>query len=163
VIDVPAFLVVVAFTFATGIFHTLLGVERSVWRLAWATEDFGRLAEKDVRFTHRMLKHLSGWLPASNGLVIIIGLPALVWQTVALSYSVESLTVLGFWFLGQIYILTFGRIAGLVRDLRAADTDGPIQSLIPAVRGLIRQHFYGLLHASGTLVLQAGQIVLPGV
>lgn len=156
----PALLVVVAFTFATAIFHTLLGVERRVWRLA-TSGNSARVSESDVRFAHRMLKHLSGWLPASNGVVILLGLPGLIWQAVALSWSLPSLLVLGFWIAGQVWILTAGRIARLVSDLRAGDSDGPTEGLIPVLRGPIRQHFNGFLHAGGTLLLQIALIIRP--
>lgn len=156
----PALLVVVAFTFATAIFHTLLGVERRVWRLA-TSGNSARVSESDVRFAHRMLKHLSGWLPASNGVVILLGLPGLIWQAVALSWSLPSLLVLGFWIAGQVWILTAGRIARLVSDLRAGDSDGPTEGLFPVLRGLIRQHFNGFLHAGGTLLLQIALIIRP--
>ena len=159
----PALMVVVAFTFATAIFHTLLGVERRVWRLAMAAHDSAHVSEGAIRFTHLMLKHLSGWLPASNGVVILLGLPGLIWQAIALSWSVPSLVVLGFWIAGQVWILTAGRIARLVSDLRAGDSDGPIAALIPVLRELIRQHFNGLLHAGGTLLLQIVLIARPGV
>lgn len=162
-IPVPALLVVVAFTFGSAIFHTLLGVERRIWRLAFATDASTAVPESDIRFAHRMLKHLSGWLPASNGVVILLGLPGLIWQAVALSWSLPSLIVLAFWIAGQIWILAFGKIARLVRDLRSGDSDGNVDALAPVLRGLIRQHFNGLLHAGGTLLLQVGLIILPAV
>lgn len=158
----PALMVVVTFTFATAIFHTLLGVERRIWRLAVAQDDVTRVSVDEIRFTHRMLKHLSGWLPASNGVVILLGLPGLIWQAVTLSWSLPSLVVLGFWIAGQVWILTAGRIARLVNYLRAGNSDGPTVALIPVLRGLIRQHFNGLLHAGGTLLLQIVLIVRPG-
>ena len=156
----PALLVVVAFTFATAIFHTLLGLERRVWRLALPGTS-AQVADGDVRFAHRMLKHLGGWLPASNGVVILLGLPGLIWQAAALSWSLPSFVVLGFWIAGQVWILTVGRIAQLVNDLRAGDSDGPTEGLVPVLRGLIRQHFNGFLHAGGTLLLQIVLIVQP--
>lgn len=153
----PALMIVVAFSFGSAIFHTLLGVERRVWRLASASPGaHPDVPDDDIRFTHRMLKHLSGWLPASNGVVMLFGLPGLIWQGIATSWSGWSLAVLGYWLAFQIWIMTAGRIAGLVRDLRAGDSDGPVEPLVPVVRGLIRQHRNGLLQASGTLFLQIG-------
>ncbi len=105
----------VVFTFATAILHTLLGVDRRVWRLAVSADSSQNVAEEEMRFTHRMLKHLSGWLPASNGVVILLGLPGLIWQAAALSWSWPSLAVLSFWIAGQVWILSAGRIARLVR------------------------------------------------
>jgi hypothetical protein len=154
-------MVVLAFTFATAIFHTLIGVERRVWRLALPAHNSRNVAEEDIRFTHRMLKHLSGWLPASNGVVILLGLPGLIWQAMALSWNWPSLAVLGFWIAGQVWILTSGRIAQLVRDLRRGDSEGPFAALVPVLRGLIRQHINGFLHAGGTLLLQIMLIVQP--
>lgn len=162
-ISVPGLMVIVAFTFGSAIFHTLLGVERRVWRLAFAKDATATVPESDINFAHRMLKHMSGWLPASNGVVILLGLPGLVWQAIILSWSVPSLAVLTFWIVGQVWILTFGKITSLVRDLRSGESDGNVDTLIPVLRGLIRQHFNGLLHAGGTLLLQVGLIILPGV
>lgn len=162
-ISVPALMVVIAFCFGSAIFHTLLGVERRVWRLAFATDATSIVSESDIHFAHRMLKHLSGWLPASNGVVILLGLPGLIWQADALSWSLPSLTVLTFWLAAQIWILTFGKIARRVRDLRSGDSEGSTDALVPVLRGLVRQHFNGLLHAGGTLLLQVGLIILPSV
>jgi hypothetical protein len=158
----PVLMVVIAFTFATAVFHTLLGVERRIWRLAVATHAARGVADDEIRFAHRMLKHLSGWLPASNGVVVLIGFPGLVWQSAGMSWSLPSLTVLGFWFAGQIWILSAGRIAQLVRALRVGDSEGDIGLLVPVLRGLILQHFNGLWHAGGTLLLQIFLIVRPG-
>lgn len=157
----PALMVIVAFTFASAIFYTLLGVERRIWRLGLSETGPNLPPDQDVRLAHRMLRHLSGWLPPANGVVILLGLPGLIWQGFALNWSIQSVIVLAFWFIGQLWIIAFGRIAILVQDLRAVDGDADIGQIARIVGGLIRQHFNGLLHAAGTLLLEVTLIYLP--
>ena len=156
-INFPQALILIAFSFATAIFHSLLGVERSVWRIAMSETTV--VKEADLRFVHHALQGLSSYLPPSNGVTIMVGLTGLIWQAVQLNWTWQPSLVLAAWLLGQVYILTFGRIVQAVRDLRRTKASSSIAEVRRTIRQLIRQHFNGLLHAATIVVLELLLIV----
>ena len=156
-VHIPQAMILIAFSFATAIFHSLLGVERSVWRIA--TSENAVVQDADLRFVHHALQGLSSYLPPSNGVTIIVGLTGLILQGVQLHWTWQPSLVLAAWLLGQVYILTFGRIVQTVGDLRQTIGSSPIADVRRIVRQLIRQHFNGLLHAATIVVIELGLIV----
>ena len=150
-------LILLLFTFASSIFYILLLIERRVWSLVFYPESaFAK--ESDVRFVHRSLKRLIPVLPPSNGVVVIGGLISLVWQGIKLGWTGPSIAVLAFWFLGQTYIIVFGKIASAIRDVWSTPTDGELEAVSRGVTNLIRQHRNGLIHAIGVLALELALI-----
>lgn len=156
-VHIPQALILIAFSFAAAIFHSLLGVERSVWPIAMSETTV--VPDDDLRFVHHALQGLSSYLPPSNGLMIVGGLTGLIWQGVQLHWTWQPSLVLAAWLVGQLYILTFGKIVLAVRDLRRTNNSGPIANVRRTVRQLIRQHFNGLLHAATVVVLELILIV----
>ncbi len=156
-VHIPQALVLIAFSFAAAIFHSLLGVERSVWRIA--TSETSTVQDADLRFVHHALQGLSSYLPPSNGVTIIVGLTGLIWQGVQQHWAWQPSLVLAAWLLGQLYILTYGRIVQAVGDLRRTNASSSIAEVRRTVRQLIRQHFNGLLHAATIVVLELVLIV----
>ena len=151
-LSAPETLIFIAFSFGAAIFHALLGVERSVWPIAYSNSK--TVNEGDLRSVFVVLQGLSSYLPPSYGVVSLVGLCGLIWQCIILNWTWQADTVLGFWFLGQVYILTFGKIVQAVKDLRQTKKDDAIMVVRRVVRQLIRQHFNGLLHAMGIVVLE---------
>jgi hypothetical protein len=156
-VHIPQALILVAFSFGAAIFYSLLGVERSVWPIAWSKTS--SVYENDLRLVHRSLQGLSSYLPPSNGVVLVAGLTGLIWQGAALQWSLPSIVILGVWATGQFYIIVFGKIVQAVNDLRRIQNTDPIGDLREVVSQLIRQHFNGFLHASITVVLEIALIV----
>jgi hypothetical protein len=157
-VHIPQALILIAFSFGAAIFHSLLGVERTVWSIA--TSETSLVEDRDLRFVRQALYGLSSYLPPSNGIVILVGVTGLIWQGVALHWTWPATVVFAAWLIGQIYILTFGRIVQAVGDLRRTDTASPIADVRRAVRQLIRQHFNGYLHAATMVVLELALIML---
>lgn len=159
-LTVPALVVLLLFAFGTTIFYVLLAIERRVWGLA-RDGDPARYAEEDLRFVHRSLKHLIPVLPPSNGVVVVGGFAALVWQGVQRGWDGRAVAVLAFDVAGQLYIIGVGRIAAAVRDVRTTPSDAPVPAVAKGVRQLIRQHRNGLGHALGVLLLELVLVVVP--
>ena len=157
-VHIPQAMILIAFSFGAAIFHSLLGVERSVWSIA--TSETSPVEDRDLRFVRQALYGLSSYLPPSNGIVIILGVTGLIWQGMALHWTWSAIVVFAAWLVGQIYILTFGRIVQAVRYLRRTDNASPIGDVRRAVRQLIRQHFNGYLHAATIVVLELALIML---
>jgi hypothetical protein len=120
-------IILIACSFGAAIFHALLGIERTVWSVALGQPEALRVDESDLRFVHYSLKRLIGYLPPSNGLVIIATITGLIWQGVATNWHLASIIVLAWWVLGQLYILTFGRIVAAVIDVRDTPSDGDVR------------------------------------
>ena len=156
-VHIPQALILIAFSFGAAIFHSLLGVERSVWSIA--TSETSLVEDRDLRFVRQALFGLSSYLPPSNGIVILVGVTGLIWQGVALHWTWPATVVFAAWLVGQIYILTFGRIMQAVRYLRRTDNTSAIVDVRLAVRQLIRQHFNGYLHAATIIVLELALII----
>lgn len=157
-LETPETLVFIGFSFAAAIFHALLGLERSVWAIAWS--QVNSVDESDLRRVHRTLQGLSSYLPPSNGLAAIIGLAGLIWQVLASNWSLFSIFILALWAVGQAYILTFGKIVQAVKYLRRTDSNGEFAHVRSSVRHLIRQHFNGLLHASAIVIAEIALVIL---
>ena len=155
-VHIPQALTLISFSFAAAIFHSLLGVERSVWSIA--NSEISPVEDRDLRFVRQALYGLSSYLPPSNGIMMLLGVTGLIWQGVALIWTWPAIVVFAAWLIGQIYILTFGHIVQAVGDLRRTETASPIVDVRRAVRQLIRQHFNGYLHAATIVVLELALI-----
>jgi hypothetical protein len=156
---IPAYelLIVVLFTFSSTIFYILLLGERRVWGLLGPRA--AMVPESDIRFVHRLLNLFITVLPPSNGITVIGGLLALVWQGFARDWDWRSIVVLGWYLAIQIYIIVIGRIASAIRAVKGKDSDGPLDMVRQGVADLVRQHRNGFVHAVGVLVLELSLIV----
>ena len=159
-LTVPGLLIVLLFLFGSSIFYTLLLIERSTWKLVSQPESASAI-EQAVRFVHLSLKNLIPVLPPSNGVVVVGGLACIIWQAARLHWSWQSLGILAFWSVGQLYILTFGRIAQAMRDVWRTPSDGSLADVSRGGRRLIQEHRNGLLHALGVLLLEMWLILTP--
>jgi len=156
-----AVLIIALFTFGSAIFYFLLLLERKTWVLVLHPDRPMRSAE-DVRFVHRALQHFIPVLPPSNGVVVVGGLAAIIWQIHLSGANMSSLAVFTYWFLGQAYIIVFGHIAAAIKDVRATPVDARLDDVARGVRNLVRQHRNGFVHAFGVLVLEVA-LVLPDI
>lgn len=89
-----------------GILHSLLGVDRSVRAAAHGRPDERPVGEANLRVVHRSLRGLTGYLPASNGVVIVGALTGPIWQGATTGWGWCALLVLGWWPALQTRILT---------------------------------------------------------
>jgi hypothetical protein len=140
------------FSFGTAIFYALSRVEWSVLRLG-LNRHSQAVKDEDVRFVHRALKRLTPLLPPSNGAVILLGTAALVYLAVVNSWSWLSILPLAFFWLVTGYLITFGRIAAAVKDLRNTSSEGAIKDVRRSVGRLVVRHHIGLVANLGTALL----------
>ena len=156
----PAVLpILLLFTFGSTIFYVLLAIERRVWADSLTFGSTARGSESDVRYVHRVLKRMIPVLPPSNGMVVVGGLAAIVWQCTLLDWSAPSIMILAWYLALQVYIVAFGRIAAAVRDVWTNASDGEEAVVRRGVWNLIRQHRTGLIHAVGVVALELALIV----
>lgn len=151
----------VLFTFGSTIFYVLMLIERRVWSLL--TRRANTVADHDVRFVHRILKHLIPVLPPSNGIVVVGGPASLLWQSIARHWDWPSLVVLAWYASLQLYIIIFGRIAQAIKNVAVTSSDGDPAAVRLGVTDLVRQHRNGLIHAFGALVLETLLIIAPAL
>jgi hypothetical protein len=158
--NAAAIAILLLFTFGTTIFYVLLAIERRVWAgsLTFGTNDHG--SQDDVRFVHRVLKHLIPVLPPSNGVVVVGGLAAILWQCVLRGWDARSQIILGYYLALQLYIIFIGRIAAAVRDVWTTSSDGEAIAVRRGVWNLIRQHRNGLIHAAGLVILEIVVVIV---
>jgi hypothetical protein len=155
----PTVLILILFTFAATLFHVLLSIERPVWRIALRRGDTAEVQATELRFVHQSLKRLIPILPPSNGVAVIGGFSALIWQGALRDWDRVSVIILAFYLAGQLYIILFGKILSAIRDVWTTSSDGDLNAVRCGVRNLIRQHFNGLLHALGVLVLELSLVI----
>lgn len=146
--------ILVLFTFGATIFYVLLAIERRVWARSLTFGDDRTGTDDSVRFVHRVLKHMIPVLPPSNGVVVLGGLAAILWQCSLRSWDAFSLVLLAYYLILQLYIIFFGHIAAAIRNVWKMPSDGDIDAVRSGVWGLIRQHRNGFIHAAGLVVLE---------
>lgn len=151
--------ILVLFTFGATIFYVLLAIERRVWAGSLTFGSDARGKDGDVRFVHAVLKHLIPVLPPSNGLVVVGGLAAILWQCFLREWDERSLIILGYYLALQLYIVFFGRVAAAVRDVWKTPSDADATAVRRGVWNLIRQHRNGFIHATGLIVLELALVV----
>lgn len=156
---VYALAIVILFAFGSTIFYVLLLIERRVWRLL--TRRAPTVADADVRFVHRILKHLIPVLPPSNGVVVFGGLACLLWQAIDRNWDWPALTVLVWYAALQLYILVFGRIAQAIKYVARTPGDADAATIRRGTTNLVRQHRNGFIHAAGVLLLETLLIIAP--
>lgn len=153
-------LILLLFTFGATIFYVLLCIEKCTWPIALTDKLTQTVSEEEIRFVHRALKRLIPLLPPSNGVVVAGGGATLFWQAVQRSWDGTAVIIFSFWLAGLLYIIVIGKIAAAVKDVWTTPSDGELSAVKRGVRNLIRQHFNGLLHAIGVILLQLGLVVL---
>lgn len=107
-------LIVILFTFSSTIFYILLLSERRVWGLLGRRA--ATVSEEDIRLVHRVLNLFITVLPPSNGITVIGGVAALVWQCFAREWDWRSIVVFGWYLLFQVYIIVIGKVAATLGE-----------------------------------------------
>lgn len=153
-------LILMLFTFGASIFYVLLCIEKRTWAIAFPAKLSRPVPESEVRFVHQSLQRLIPLLPPSNGIVVVGGGGALLWQAIQRGWDWAAVLSFGFWLGGLLYIIVIGRIAAAVKDVWTTASNGELHAVNRGVKNLIRQHFNGLLHAIGVILLQLGLVVL---
>jgi hypothetical protein len=151
--------ILIAFSFGATLFHVLLSIERPIWRIALPRGGTAQVDEADLRFVHQSLKRLIPVLPPSNGVAVIGGFAALIWQGIQRNWDWIAIFILAFCWSGQLSIILFGKIFSAIKDVWRTPSDGDLGDVRRGVRNLVRLHFSGLLHALGVLVLELGLVV----
>ncbi len=146
-------LIVAIFSFGTAIFYALSCIEWSTLRLA-LNQHTQTVKNADVRFVHAALKRLIPLLPPSNGFVILFGTAALIYQCFLRGWDGPSILILTFYWLVTGYLITFGRIAAAVMDVRKTDSQGDIGDVRRGVSRLIVRHHIGLSANLGVVGLE---------
>ncbi len=147
----PTFIIAI-FSFGTAIFYALSCVEWSVLRLG-LNQHSRAVDDNDIRFVHAALKRLTLLLPPANGVVILFGTAAMVYQGVLRGWDGASIAVLAFYWLVTGYLMTFGKIAAAVKDLRQTNSNGDIEDVRRGVSRLIVRHHIGLAANLGAVIL----------
>jgi hypothetical protein len=146
-------LIVTIFSFGGAIFYALSCIERSVLKLG-LNQHSQEVDEKDIRFVHASLKRLIPLLPPSNGVVIVFGTGAMVYQGFTRNWDRASIAVLAFYWSVMGYLISFGKIAAAVKDVRAISSDSSIEDVRRGVARLIVRHHIGLIANLGAVMLE---------
>ncbi|GAA0198771.1 hypothetical protein ACFFQF_15480 [Haladaptatus pallidirubidus] len=146
------------FTFGTAIFYILSRIERFVLALAF-NEEADAVEDDDVRFVHRVVKHLIPVLPPSYGFVILFGTAALLYQGFERGWSWPSVLTIAYYWGISGYSLVFGDIVGAVNRVKNTSSDADIRSVRRGVRELVVQHHLGLAANLGVVVLEFTLVV----
>ncbi|SFS07202.1 hypothetical protein SAMN05216559_3173 [Halomicrobium zhouii] len=146
------------FAFGTAIFYILSRIERFVLPLAFDV-DAETVDDDDVRFVHRVLKHLIPVLPPSYGFVILFGTVALLYQGFERGWDWPSVVIITYYWGISGYSLVFGDIIGAVNRVKNTSSNSDIQSVRQGVRELLVQHHLGLAANLGVVVLEFTLIV----
>ncbi|SEO80273.1 hypothetical protein SAMN04487948_105228 [Halogranum amylolyticum] len=141
------------FTFGTAIFYILSRIERFVLALAF-DEETDTVEDDDVRFVHRVLKHLIPILPPSYGFVMLFGTLALLYQGFERGWDRTSVVIISYYWGISGYSLVFGDIVGAVNRVKNTSSDADIGSVRRGVRELVVQHHLGLAANVGVVVLE---------
>ena len=146
-------LIVTIVSFGGAIFYALSCIERSVLKLG-LNHHSQEVDEKDIRFVHASLKRLIPLLPPSNGVVIVFGTGAMVYQGFTRNWDRASIAVLAFYWSVMGYLISFGKIAAAVKDVRAISSDSSIEDVRRGVARLIVRHHIGLIANLGAVMLE---------
>lgn len=138
------------FSFGSAIFYCLSCVENAVLSLVFKKAQ----NEEDIRFVHQALKRLSPLLPPSNGFVVLFGTGSLIYQCTLHNWNWQSLVILLFYILMNLYIIFIGKIAIAVKNLQQTDSNADIKKVTSNVRHLIIEHHLGLFANLGVVILE---------
>lgn len=144
----------IVLTFGVGIFVFLSMVEVPVYSLIFSKPS-EYPAEREIRFTHETLKRLTSKLPASNGLVILTGVPLMIAQGIARNWDTLSLTQLAGYLTVLFIIVAVRKNPKTVMSIRSKNPEkDPISGLISDLRAVGIDHHLGLLANLFALILQ---------
>tara|TARA_B110000503_G_scaffold137781_1_gene222640 strand:+ start:1351 stop:1884 length:534 start_codon:yes stop_codon:yes gene_type:complete len=144
----------VVLTLGVGIFIFLSMVEVPVYSLIFANKS-AHLPEREIRFTHETLKRLTSKFPATNGLVILSGIPLMIVQGVSRSWDVLTLSQLASYLTILLVIVLVRKNPATVKSIRSKNPEkDSIVSLIRDLRAVGIDHHLGLIANLSALVIQ---------
>ena len=122
--ELIAALIVVCFSFATGIFYVLSCLEKPVWSLMLdAGSD--RVEDEQARFVHQALQRLIPFLPPTMITTILTGFALILLQSWLRDFDRSSLILIGFFLVVAGYL--FPRLPGRVKGVSEVPHDGKIR------------------------------------
>jgi hypothetical protein len=144
----------VVLTLGVGIFIFLSMVEVPVYSLIFANKS-AHISERDIRFTHETLKRLTSKLPATNGLVILSGIPLMIAQGISRNWEFLTLSQLA-GYLGILSVIVLvRRNPATVKSIRSKNPEkDSIVSLIKDLRAVGIDHHLGLAANLFALIIQ---------
>jgi len=154
--DLIAALIVLCYSFATGIFYVLSCLEKPVWALMRAP-DSGKVADEDARFVHRALQRLVPLLPPSMVTAMFAGLGLLLLQSWLRDFDRASLIILVFFLAMIAYILS--RLRERIAGVAQVPHDGDIARVRSGTGRLAALHHTGLVTMICVLLLQFTLII----
>lgn len=149
--ELIAALIVLCYSFATGIFYVLSCLEKPVWSLM-RNPDSQRAADKDARFVHEALQRVISLLPPTMVTTTLTGLVLLALQSVQRNFDRPSLIILGFFLVMMTYL--FSRLRGRIRGVSEVPHDADIALVRSGTGRLAALHHTGLFTMVGVLLLQ---------
>ena len=154
--ELIAALIVLCYSFATGIFYVLSCLEKPVWSLM-RNPDSEKAADKDARFVHEALQRLIPLLPPTMVTTVLTGLVLLILQSLQRNFDRPSLVILGFFVVMATYL--FPRLRGHIRGVSEVPHDGDIAKVRSGTGRLAALHHTGLFTMVSLLLLQFFLIV----
>lgn len=156
---VTATIIVISFSFASGIFCALSMIERPVWKLMLREQD-GSINDSSVRSVHNQLSHLTRYLPPIMKTTMLVGGLALLVQSWLRGFDGAGLIVLGTFVVGVGFI--FSRLQRCIDGVAKVEaTTGDIRSVKSGTGQLAKLHHLGLAMAVTIVALQL-ILVIPG-
>lgn len=149
--ELVAALIVLCYSFATGIFYVLSCLEKPVWSLM-GNPDSEKAADRDARFVHEALQRLIPLLPPTMVTTVLTGLVLLVLQSWQRDFDRPSLVVLGFFLVMVTYL--FSRLRKRIRGVSEVPHEGDITRVRAGTGRLAALHHTGLFTTLGVLLLQ---------
>ena len=149
--ELIAALIVLCYSFATGIFYVLSCLEKPVWPLM-RNPDSEKAADKDARFVHQALQRLIPLLPPTMVTTTLTGLVLLALQSVQRDFDRPSLIILVFFLVMISYL--FSRLRGCIKGVSQVPHDGDIAGVRDGTGRLAALHHTGLFTMAGVLLLQ---------
>ena len=149
--ELIAALIVLCYSFATGIFYVLSCLEKPVWSLM-RNPDSDKAADKDARFVHQALQRLIPLLPPTMVTTTLTGLVLLILQSWQRDFDWPSLIVLGFFLVMMTYL--FSRLRGRIKGVLEVPHDGDIAKVRSGTGRLAALHHTGLFTMVSVLLLQ---------
>lgn len=148
------------FTLGVSIFYSLSMIERKVWPLMLKPKT-DKVSEDNIRFVHKVLKHLTSVLPASNGLVILGGTTLLLIQSAQRSWDLVSLGALVLYWSILLFIVVVRRNPEVVIYLRSHDSElDPLDLIRSDVSRVQIDHHLGLLANVAVLTYQLSLLTI---
>ena len=144
----------VILTLGVGIFIFLSMVEVPVYSLIFKNKS-AHITERDLRFTHETLKRLTSKLPATNGLVILSGIPMMVAQGVSRGWDVLSVSQLAGYLTILLVIVVVRKNPATVKSIRSKNPEkDSVVALIRDLRAVGIDHHLGLMANLFALTVQ---------